>query len=954
MINRSAILLCSLFAVALQSCHLNTQPAITSNQPATATSTVVKSPIDKREYRYVMLDNGLKVLLISDPQADKSAAAMDVSAGAFHAPRDRAGLLHFLEHMLFLGTEKYPDAGEYNEYLKKNGGGSNAYTAEEDTNYFFDVKNEAFDGALDRFAQFFIAPTLDPQFVEREKNAVDSEYSLKIKDENRRIREVNRQTINPAHPYSLFSVGNLATLADRENSKVYNELLKVYQQHYSANRMALVVLSNISLDELEKSVNNKFAAIKNNGAAKPQINVPFLSENELATQVNIVPLRDIRTVDLTFPITDTQQFIDKKPMQLISALLGSQAKHSLYAQLKEQGLIESLSTYTENTDAMDVFNISIELTENGLTQINSVIEEVFAYLDLIKQHGVTQSYYDELKKIADLDFTFQEASGPTTTVYTLAPVLQHTAPADLLNIDYQYRQFDPTLIKQYLAELNPNNMQMTIVAQGLYTDKTEPLYDVSYSVQKIAESQLQQWRQAKAQAGQTLPELNPFIAQDITLKPAVEQNTPSLIIDNVGLTVWHYQDTSFAQPKADVYVRIASPLAGDTAKHRAMLTLANRLIDDSLKSYGYNARRAGLDYRLSDSDRGLRFTVMGYNDKQPRLIDAISTTINGFDVSQAQFDQQKTSLLRDWQNAALARPISQVFAKRNRSFGSDPYSDKQKTDALQSVTLSELTNYLQTFLAKVNLQVLVHGNVTAAEAQGLSAKLHTAFLNYDNAIAAVKPVVRSLAKGETTVVEMDINNQDSAIVMTYPSEPSMLGLRDTRMLAQILSAAFFNDIRTTQQLGYVAAAFANEIRDVPTLNFYIQSSKVGPVELQRRVASFIDSQYQALQAMTAEEFAEHKAGLLSDINSKDKNLPERSARLWGELDDGLTEFDKREQLTLAINAMSKEQLQNAYSHLLIGPDSRRLISRNFGLAHRDSDYQQALQDQTVCRAEQCW
>ncbi|NCT48169.1 MAG: peptidase M16, partial [Paraglaciecola sp.] len=441
MINRSAILLCSLFAVALQSCHLNTQPAITSNQPATATSTVVKSPIDKREYRYVMLDNGLKVLLISDPQADKSAAAMDVSAGAFHAPRDRAGLLHFLEHMLFLGTEKYPDAGEYNEYLKKNGGGSNAYTAEEDTNYFFDVKNEAFDGALDRFAQFFIAPTLDPQFVEREKNAVDSEYSLKIKDENRRIREVNRQTINPAHPYSLFSVGNLATLADRENSKVYNELLKVYQQHYSANRMALVVLSNISLDELEKSVNNKFAAIKNNGAAKPQINVPFLSENELATQVNIVPLRDIRTVDLTFPITDTQQFIDKKPMQLISALLGSQAKHSLYAQLKEQGLIESLSTYTENTDAMDVFNISIELTENGLTQINSVIEEVFAYLDLIKQHGVTQSYYDELKKIADLDFTFQEASGPTTTVYTLAPVLQHTAPADLLNIDYQYRQF---------------------------------------------------------------------------------------------------------------------------------------------------------------------------------------------------------------------------------------------------------------------------------------------------------------------------------------------------------------------------------------------------------------------------------------------------------------------------------------------------------------------------------
>ena len=69
--------------------------------------------------------------------------------GSFQDPEDREGLAHFLEHMLFLGTEKYPDVDEYSSYLKNNGGFSNAYTARDLTNYQFQVLPDAFDGALD-------------------------------------------------------------------------------------------------------------------------------------------------------------------------------------------------------------------------------------------------------------------------------------------------------------------------------------------------------------------------------------------------------------------------------------------------------------------------------------------------------------------------------------------------------------------------------------------------------------------------------------------------------------------------------------------------------------------------------------------------------------------------------------------------------------------------------------
>lgn len=90
--------------------------------------------------------------------------------------------------MLFLGTEKYPDEDDYETYLNRHGGFSNAYTDMEDTNYYFSIitdaeecaktgrTTQALAGALDRFAQFFIAPTFDRDAVDRELRAIDSEY----------------------------------------------------------------------------------------------------------------------------------------------------------------------------------------------------------------------------------------------------------------------------------------------------------------------------------------------------------------------------------------------------------------------------------------------------------------------------------------------------------------------------------------------------------------------------------------------------------------------------------------------------------------------------------------------------------------------------------------------------------------------------------------------------------
>jgi hypothetical protein len=94
---------------------------------------VASSDADDRAYRWVTLANGLQALLVSDPAARTAAAALDVAVGSLADPElaPGPGLAHFCEHMLFLGSERWPREDEYNSFLALHGGSANAYTSPE-------------------------------------------------------------------------------------------------------------------------------------------------------------------------------------------------------------------------------------------------------------------------------------------------------------------------------------------------------------------------------------------------------------------------------------------------------------------------------------------------------------------------------------------------------------------------------------------------------------------------------------------------------------------------------------------------------------------------------------------------------------------------------------------------------------------------------------------------------
>lgn len=125
------------------------------------------------------------------------------------------GLAHYLEHMSLMGSKKYPQADSLAEYLKMHGGSHNASTAPYRTAFYLEVENDALPGAVDRLADAIAEPLLDKKYAERERNAVNAELTMARTRDGMRMAQVSAETINPAHPGSKFSGGNLETLSDK-------------------------------------------------------------------------------------------------------------------------------------------------------------------------------------------------------------------------------------------------------------------------------------------------------------------------------------------------------------------------------------------------------------------------------------------------------------------------------------------------------------------------------------------------------------------------------------------------------------------------------------------------------------------------------------------------------------------------------------------------------------------
>ena len=891
-----------------------------------------KGEIDHRDYRYLTLENGLEVLLISDPQAEKAAASLDVNIGSHQNPLDRPGLAHFLEHMLFLGTEKYPEAGEYPAFISQHGGQHNAFTAPENTNYFFDIDPDYLEPALDRFSQFFIAPLFNPEYVERERFAVESEFKARLQDDARRVQDVYQVLMNPAHPAGRFAVGNLATLTDSEEQPLREDLLAFYNRYYSAHLMALAVVGRESLDELQKMVTERFKAVPKREVSLPKSYAPLFGKGRLPMRVNIKPEKELRRLSLLFPLPRDPEDYSRKPLSYIGHLLGHEGEGSLLSLLKELGWAEGLSAGARHRDRHgEIFQVSIDLTELGVRAADQIVALVFYMLRNIETRGLDEWRYNELQQMGSIDFRFQEVRSPIDTVRGLSHRMHLYAPQDVLRGDFLYKGYEARRIKRYLGYLSSDNVLVSLVAPNVEGDQLSPYYNAPYKVveQPAAVPDIK----PRIQRRLVLPKPNDFIPTRLAVKEAPllpgpgsrrdhGGERPEAVINKERIHVWFQWDRQFNVPKTSMRLRLKLPAVAASAAGAARAELLSALVRDQLNEFAYPAQIAGLDFSLQPNTRGLDIEIFGYSSRQNLLLTRIVEVLRKGRFEQDRFDDLKRTLERQWRNEELDTPYGVIARNIPRLHFSPYWLGRDKLSALEGTDLKALHEFADGLLKDAQLDVLLYGNLYRQEAVRLSAYLEHQLLG-DITRQKMPPAQVYRLKhedGKPWVYERPLDHQDSVTMLYVQGLTGQLeDVAHMQVVRRLLSPAFFHELRTRKQLGYIATLFALPLKDQEGTALVVQSPSADSDRLWREMSAFLDEGEQHLK----DGLASQKEALIRELREPAKTLYQQSARYWESLVMDDLSFDRHERLAQAVEQVTEASVL-AYYQKVFGDTSRRL------------------------------
>ncbi|MDX1589450.1 MAG: insulinase family protein [Oleiphilaceae bacterium] len=890
------------------------------------TLTPDSGPSDPSQYRHLTLENGMGVLLVSNPRVDKAAASLDVMVGSGDDPEDRPGLAHFTEHMLFLGTENYPDPAEYHAFISDHGGRHNAYTAFQETNYFFDIDARHLEAALDRFSSQFLAPTFAEELIERERMAVHSEFTAMRREDNRRFWSALQASLNPEHSLSTFTVGNRNTLSNEEN-ELRQDVVDFYEAHYSANLMKLVVVGPQSLDELESMVRPRFSGVENRQHERKEHKSPFYKEGSLPHVMKVKSLRETRRLQLLFPIPSLEEEYASKPSEYLAHLIGHEGPGSLHDVLRSAGLVNEVSAgRAMDTGQQALMSISLTLTEAGLERWEDVVSVSFDYLEQIRRDGISKDYFDELQRIKALELQFQEQSKPISQASELSSRLHRVAPEDVVVAPYLMEEYRPETYRNILAKMTPDNLQASLLAPFDTDDSWEKTrwYETPYSITPLeVGSVMDRDGTSELSAGLSLPEPNPFIPEDLSLVPGEDMEKPVRIAES-PLDLWYARDTRFDSPRATIKLNLRSPAANDSPRSHVLTKLMLESVEDELSSIAYAARVADLDYSLNDHLRGVTLQLSGYNDKMPRLLDEILLRLRHPLPEKERFELHRRQLIDELGNELKRRPQQIAVSKVSETLVPEIYSVEERLDAARKLTLEDLYEHMQAFYQALDPVMLVHGNITHAGARSLGSQVRARVLDKSDTTETRRSRVRQLPR-EKQWLYATVDHSDTGYVRYLQADSaSPENQARYRLLAQSLSSPFFDSLRTDQQLGYIVHAAHYPLLDVPSLALIVQSPDRDADTIDERVQAFLEDFESRLSGMSSEDFEQQKAAVITRLSEEETRLREISERYWQEIDRQNWDFDTRETLIDLVGDLKQDQVVRTYRREIL-ENPRQLV-----------------------------
>ncbi|KAJ4939412.1 hypothetical protein JOQ06_028861 [Pogonophryne albipinna] len=881
-------------------------------------SEIIKSPSDPKQYRYIVLDNGLRALLISDysnqaPSEEKqSAAALCVGVGSFSDPNDLPGLAHFLEHMVFMGSEKYPSENGFDAFLKKHGGSDNASTDCERTIFQFDVQRKSFKEALDRWAQFFICPLMIRDAIDREVEAVDSEYQLAKPSDSHRKEMLFGSLAKPGHPMGKFCW----VKRDAGHS----------------------------------------GEVPNNAFSKPDFSdMPDPFDTAAFNKLyRVVPVRKVHALNITWALPPQEKYYRVKPLHYISWLIGHEGTGSILSVLRKK--CWALDLYGGNSETgfdqnttYSIFSISITLTDEGFQNFYEVTHLVFQYLKMLQTLGPQQRIYEEIQKIEANEFHYQEQNDPIEYVEDICENLQVFPKEDFLTGDQLMFEYDPTVISAALSLLNPEKANLMLLSpehEG-HCPLREKWFGTQFSVEDVQQEWMDRWTgNLELSSELTLPVENKFIATDFTLKPSDRPDTefPVRIAESDRGCLWYKKDDKFKIPKAYIRFHLISPVIQQSAKNVVLFDLLVNILGHKLAELAYEAEVAQLEYKLSSGEHGLVIKVKGFNHKLPLLFHLIIDHLADFSAAPDVFSMYMEQLKKAYFNI-LIKPEKLGKDVRLLILENSRWSMVEKNQALTAgLTIEELMEFSRSLKSELYAEGLVQGNFNSTESEQFLQYV-TDKLQFSKLPAEVPVMFRvvELPMKQHICKVKSLNKGDANSEITVYYQSGLKHLREhtlMELLVMHMEEPCFDFLRTKETLGYHVYPTCRNTSGVLGFSVTVetQATKFNTELVESKIEEFLVSFGELLDALTEEAFKTQVTALVKLKECEDTHLGEEVDRNWAEVVTQQFVFDRLNREIAALKQMTRVELASWFKEHR-GETSRKLSVHvvGFGAEENDSD-----------------
>jgi zinc protease len=351
------------------------------------------------EVQEFVLDNGLKVLLLEDHKSPAVTFQVWYRVGSRNEKDGKSGLSHFLEHMLFKGTQKVGPE-EYSRIIAKNGGRSNAFTSADVTVYFATMSREKIGIEIDLEADRMANALLGSQYFEPEKKVIQEERRLRTEDQPASaLAEATGAVAYMIHPYRRPVIGWMRDIEDLS----LEDLRAHYKLYYAPNNAFIVMVGDFSTEEIMPKIRAAFGRIPR-GAEPPKVDVVEPAQRG-ERRVTVKKEAELPFVMMYYHAPNLHS-PDTYALNLLSVILAGGRSSRLYHELVYQKRL------TLGIDA-DYSGVSIDPTVFAITaqvmpgkEPVEVEREIESLLDQVKADLVSERELQKAKNQIEAAFVF--------------------------------------------------------------------------------------------------------------------------------------------------------------------------------------------------------------------------------------------------------------------------------------------------------------------------------------------------------------------------------------------------------------------------------------------------------------------------------------------------------------------------------------------------------------------